>query len=430
MLKSTKNYLQKVYKVDNKVISLAEECLSELKPIFEKIDDIKLHNQIKVLSAMQSIPLQDYHFQSSTGYGYNDIARDAVEQVYSKTFETEDALVRPQIISGTHALTVSLFGLLRPNQELLSVTGTPYDSLKSVIGLGSDYEGSLKEWGITYRQVDFDKENFPDLEKIKKSLSSKTRVVLIQRSRGYSLRPSLSVKTIGEIIKVIKQFDNNIVCLVDNCYGEFVELLEPSQVGADIIVGSLIKNPGGGLCATGGYIAGRKELLKNIANRLTAPGLGAECGPMLGLTRDILTGFFQAPHVSGEALKSAVFASRMFEDLGFDVYPKWFEPRCDIVQAIVFNSSEKLISFCKGIQKSSPVDSNVFPEPSPMPGYTEKIIMAAGTFIQGSSIELSADGPLKEPYTVFFQGGLNFEHGKIGIIVSIQQLINDGFLKI
>ena len=403
------------------VYEYGESILKNLKERFEAIDAIAEYNQMKVLGALQKNKVSDIHFAATTGYGYNDIGRDILEDVYADVFHTESALVRPQIVSGTHALAVALSSNLLPGDELLSPVGKPYDTLEEVIGI-RDSKGSLKEYGVSYKQVDLLSDGSFDYENIKKAINEKTKLITIQRSKGYQTRPTLSVAKIGEIIKFVKEIKPDVICMVDNCYGEFVEVIEPSDVGADMVVGSLIKNPGGGLAPTGGYIAGRSDLVERASYRLTAPGLGKEVGATLGLNQALFQGLFLSPTVVSGALKAAIFAANIYEKLGFFVLPNGSESRHDIIQAIELGRPESLIAFCKGIQAAAPVDSHVTPEPCPMPGYDSDVIMAAGAFVQGSSIELSADGPIKPPYTVFFQGGLTWYHGKIGILMSLQKL--------
>ena len=366
-------------------------------------------------------------FYPSTGYGYNDLGRDTLEQVYADTFHTEAGLVRPQIACGTHALAVALFGNLRPGDELLSPVGKPYDTMEEVIGIRPSC-GSLAEYGVIYRQVDLLEDGTFDYENIKKAINEKTKMVTIQRSKGYQTRPSFSVKQIGDLISFIKSMRSDIICMVDNCYGEFVDTIEPTDVGADLMVGSLIKNPGGGLAPIGGYIVGKKEYVDAASYRMTSPGLGKEVGASLGVNGSFFQGFFLAPTVTRSALKSAVFAANIYEKLGFSVIPNSKEPRQDIIQAVTLGTPEGMVAFCKGIQHAAPVDSYVDPEAWDMPGYDSQVIMAAGAFVQGSSIELSADGPMKEPYAVYFQGGLTWEHGKFGILKSLQEMVNAGLV--
>jgi cystathionine beta-lyase family protein involved in aluminum resistance len=424
----SKSYVINNFRINPEIYDAVQEEEEKIRPVFDIIDTVRDFNQYKVVRSMQVNKLRDFHFSASTGYGYNDSGRDTLEAVYASVFNTEDALVRPQIISGTHALTLSLFGLLRPGDELISAVGKPYDTLSPVIGSSKMATGSLKDWGINYTECPLQKDGSPNLSELYRKLNKNTKLVLIQRSKGYSLRPSIDIQSISNIIHTVKSFNKEIICMVDNCYGEFVDSNEPTDVGADVIAGSLIKNPGGGICPTGGYIAGKRQYIEMISNRLTAPGLGKDCGPTLGLNNHLFMGLFLSPHVVGESLKSAVLASAVSRKYGFEASPGPNDKRTDIVQSIVLNNPKTLISFCKGVQKAAPVDHDVEPIPWDMPGYDEKIIMAAGAFIQGSSIELSADGPLKEPYVAFFQGGLNYSHGKLGIMVAFQQLYSDGLL--
>ncbi len=413
--------------VSEKVLKFSKEIEASLKERFEAIDEIAEYNQLKVIKAMQEARVSDIHFAGTTGYGYNDLGRDTLETVYAKAFHGEDALVRPQLISGTHALTVALSGNLRPGDEILSPVGKPYDTLEEVIGI-RDSVGSLKEYGITYRQVDLLENGDFDYENIKKAINEKTKLIEIQRSKGYATRPTLSVARIGELIAFIKAIKPDVICMVDNCYGEFVEKIEPTDVGADMIVGSLIKNPGGGLAPIGGYIVGRKDCIERAAYRLTAPGLGKEVGASLGVSQSLYQGLFLSPTVVAGALKGAIFAANIYEKLGFSVVPNGTESRHDIIQAITFGTPEGVIRFCEGIQAAAPVDSFVTPEPWAMPGYDSDVIMAAGAFVQGSSIELSADGPIKPPYAVYFQGGLTWYHAKLGIQMSLQKLLDAGLV--
>jgi len=408
--------------ISKKVYDFGNEILAGLKERFDAIDEVAEYNQMKVLNAMQECKVSDIHFAATTGYGYNDLGRDTLEEVYAKVFHTEDALVRPQIVSGTHALALALSSQLRPGDELLSPVGKPYDTLEEVIGIRESV-GSLAEYGITYRQVDLLEDGSFDWENIRKAINEKTKMVTIQRSKGYQTRPTLSVARIAELIKFVKEIKPDLICMVDNCYGEFVETIEPTDVGADMCVGSLIKNPGGGLAPTGGYIAGKKECIERAAARLTSPGLGKEVGASLGVISSFYQGFFLAPTVTASALKGAIFAANVYEKLGFGVVPNGTESRHDIIQAITFGTPEGVIEFCRGIQAAAPVDSFVVPEPWAMPGYDSDVIMAAGAFVQGSSIELSADAPIKPPYAVYFQGGLTWNHAKFGILMSLQKLV-------
>ena len=407
--------------ISEKVYTFGHQIEASLKERFDAIDTMAEYNQLKVIRAMQKNRVSAECFQTSSGYGYDDVGRDTLEKVYADVFQGEDALVRPQITCGTHALALALMSNLRPGDELLSPVGKPYDTLEEVIGIRPS-KGSLAEYGITYRQVDLLPDGSFDFEGIRAAINDKTKLVTIQRSKGYQTRPTLSVERIGELIRLIKEIKPEVICMVDNCYGEFVEEREPLEVGADMIVGSLIKNAGGGLAPIGGYIVGKKECIENAAYRLTSPGLGKEVGASLGVIQSFYQGLFQAPVVTAGALKGAIFAANIYEKLGFDVIPNGSESRHDIIQAVTFGKPEGLIAFCEGIQAAAPVDSFVTPEPWDMPGYDAKVIMAAGAFVQGSSIELSADGPLKPPYAVYFQGGLTWYHAKLGILMSLQKL--------
>lgn len=415
--------------ISKEVYDYGQEIEEKLKERFETIDETAEYNQLKVIQAMQNCRVSDIHFASSSGYGYNDLGRDNLEEVYAQAFHAQAALVRPQITCGTHALAVALAANLRPGDELLAISGKPYDTLEEVIGIRPS-NGSLAEYGITYRQVDLIGEGYFDFEGIRNAISEKTKMVHIQRSKGYQTRRTLSVSDIGEAIAFVKSIREDIICMVDNCYGEFVERIEPTDVGADLCVGSLIKNPGGGLAPTGGYIVGKEAYVENCAYRLTSPGLGKEVGANFGLMQSFYQGFFLAPTVTAGALKGAIFAANIYESLGFDVLPNGQESRHDIIQAITFGNPEGVIEFCKGIQAAAPVDSFAEPEPGEMPGYDSDVIMAAGAFVQGSSIELSADGPIKPPYAVYFQGGLTWEHAKFGILMSLQKLVDAKLAKI
>ena len=421
----------RAFGIDGRVIDFGNRILEELRGRFEAIDERAEINQLKVIRAMQKNRVGENHLNGSTGYGYNDSGRDVLERVYADVFRTEDALVRSQITCGTHALTIALSAILRPGDELLSPVGKPYDTLEGVIGIeGSGTKGSLREFGIGYRQVDLLADSEFDYEGIRAAINGKTKLVTIQRSKGYALRKTLSVEKIGELISFIKGIKPEVICMVDNCYGEFVEITEPAEVGADLCVGSLIKNPGGGLAPLGGYLVGRKDLIELAACRLTAPGLGKEVGASLQVNPAFYQGLFLAPTVVANALKSAVFAANLSEKLGFTASPSGAESRHDIIQAIAFGSPERVIAFCQGIQQAAPVDSYVLPEPYPMPGYHSDVIMAAGAFVQGSSIELSADAPIEPPYSVFFQGGLTWPHGKLGILKALQNMVDGGFVEL
>ena len=409
--------------ISKEVYDLGEKVIDDLKDRFLEYDKVAEFNQLKILAAMQKNKVSAECLLGTTGYGYNDLGRDTLERVYADTFKGEDALVRPQITCGTHALALALMSNLRPGDELLSPVGKPYDTLEEVIGIRPSM-GSLAEYGVSYRQVDLLPDGSYDFDGIKNAINKNTKLVTIQRSKGYAMRPSLSVERIGELVSFIRGIKKDVIIMVDNCYGEFVETREPLEVGADMIVGSLIKNPGGGLAPTGGYIVGKKECIENAAHRLTSPGLGKEVGASLSMNQSLFQGFFLAPTVTCGALKSAVFAANLYERLGYFVVPNGSEKRCDIIQSVELKSAEALKAFCKGIQAAAPVDSYVTPEPWDMPGYDSQVIMAAGAFVQGSSIELSADGPLKEPYAVYFQGGLTWYHGKVGILNSLQKLVD------
>ena len=423
------NEAYKALGVSENVLAFSETILSDLKDRFAAIDAIAEANQLKVIAAMQKNRVAANHFNLSTGYGYDDEGRDTLERVYADCFGAEAALVRPQITCGTHALALALGANLLPGDELLSPVGGPYDTLEEVIGIRESV-GSLKEYGVSYRQVDLLPDGSFDTDKICAAISNKTKLITIQRSKGYATRPSFSVAQIGELIALCKQCKPDVICMVDNCYGEFTELIEPVNVGADLMVGSLIKNPGGGLAPTGGYICGRADLIERCARRLTAPGLGREVGANLGLLTQFYQGFFLAPTVVSSAVKGAVFAANCYEKLGFHVIPGASEVRHDIIQAVELGSREGMIAFCKGIQDAAPVDSYVTPEPAPMPGYDSDVIMAAGAFVQGSSIELSADGPTRPPYAVYFQGGLTWYHAKLGILMSLQKMLEAGLISL
>lgn len=415
--------------ISGEVYEYGAEIEKSLKARFDKIDETAEFNQMKVIDAMQKRKVSAECFHATSGYGYNDFGRDTLEDVYAECFHGEAALVRPQITCGTHALALALMSNLRPGDELLSPVGKPYDTLEEVIGIRPS-TGSLAEYGITYRQVDLINNKDFDYEGIRSAINEKTKLVTIQRSKGYETRPSLSVEKIGELIAFIKSVKPDVICMVDNCYGEFVEEREPLEVGADMIVGSLIKNLGGGLAPIGGYIVGKKECVDNAAYRLTSPGLGKEVGASLGLIQSFYQGLFQAPTVVSGALKGAIFAANIYEKLGFPVIPNGTESRHDIIQAVSLGTPEGVIAFCQGIQAAAPVDSYVTPEPWDMPGYDSKVIMAAGAFVQGSSIELSADGPIKPPYAVYFQGGLTWYHAKLGILMSLQKLMDAGLVEL
>ena len=403
------------------LLTLKERVLDELAPSFRRIEQMSEENTLKVLTAMRECKVSDIHFNTSSGYAYDDIGRSKLEELYAKVFAAESALVRTQFVSGTHALATVLFGILRPGDKIVSLTGTPYDTMQTVIGHTASSSGSLKEYGILYDELPLN-EGRVDVERIADVLDERTKMVLIQRSRGYSKRPTLLIEDIREICNQVHRLRPDCICFVDNCYGEFVESLEPTQAGADIMAGSLIKNPGGGLAPTGGYIVGREDLVELASYRLTAPGMGAELGASLVNNRLFFQGLFLAPHVVSQALKGALFAAGIFENLGYTTYPRISDERGDIIQAIELGTAEKLVAFCSGVQKYSPVDSFVKPEPWDMPGYTDQIIMAAGTFVQGASIEFSADGPLRPPYNVYLQGGLTFEQVMFGILGAAEEI--------
>ena len=421
---------QPFFELDPAIRQAGQDALKRAKPDFQRIDEITEYNQLKVLSAFIRHGVSESHFVSSTGYGYDDRGRDTLDRVFADVMGAEDALVRHTFACGTHTLAVALYGVLRPGDTMLSATGTPYDTIHSVIGLSGEGQGSLKDFGVRYRQADLGRDGLPDLPAICATIDSSTKMVYIQRSRGYSLRPSLSVRQIGEVVRAVKAVKPDVIVMVDNCYGEFVEEREPLSVGADLIAGSLIKNPGGGIAPTGGYIAGRRDLIESCAYRLTTPGTGREIGCTLGNNRELFMGTFHAPNVTGEALKTAVFTAALFEGFGFDVTPRYDEPRADIIQAVQLREREALCTFIRGIQQGAPVDSFVVPEPSPMPGYDCDVIMASGSFTFGSSIELSADAPLREPFAAWMQGGVNFNSGRLGAILAAQSMLNAGFLNL
>ena len=424
MLKETEKLMMEAYNIKPHVFELYKQALNDVEEQFKIYDEIREYNQLKVVNAFQEERISDMHFTNSSGYGYDDIGRDTLDKVYARIFNTESALVRPHFVNGTHAIGCALMGNLRTNDTMLCITGTPYDTLHNIIGIsGKDNIGSLREYGVNYKQVDlkdgtFDKESIINVLKEDPSI----KLVHIQRSTGYGWRKSFLVSEIGEIISVIKEIRSDVCVFVDNCYGELIDTIEPTDVGADLIAGSLIKNLGGGIAPTGGYIAGKKKYVDQAAFRLTTPGIGGECGSTFGVMRQLYQGLFLAPHIVMEAVKGAVFCARIMEIAGFEVLPKYNDKRSDIIQAIKFNDREKLIAFCKGIQKGSPIDSFVECEPWAMPGYNDEVIMAAGAFIQGSSIELSADAPIREPYIAYLQGGLTFDHAKIGILISLNSL--------
>ncbi len=412
----------------DKVMALMESAERQIESAFRQIEKTIDLNQWKVISAFQKHKVSDYHFASSTGYGYNDRGREVLDLVYADAMGAEAALVRPHFVSGTHTIGTALFGVLRPGEHLLYITGKPYDTLHKVIGKPGDGMGSLQDFGIAYSEVALTEDGAPDWSAIAAAIQPNTKVIGIQRSRGYSWRPSFTVEQIGEMVRFVKEVNPALIVFVDNCYGEFTELQEPTEVGVDLMAGSLIKNPGGGIAPSGGYIAGRRDLVELAAYRLTAPGIGGEVGAMLGATRAMFQGLFLAPHLVGQAVKGSVFAASVFEELGFESHPRWQTPRTDLIQAIRFTSADHLITFVQGIQKAAAVDSHVVPEPWDMPGYEHPVIMAAGTFIQGGSLELSADAPIREPYIAYLQGGLTYSHCKLGVLTAIQHMEDKGLL--
>ncbi|MCI9596364.1 MAG: hypothetical protein HFE75_03520 [Firmicutes bacterium] len=413
-----------------KVLDLISEAEADIKDQFEYLDDIMSFNQYKVLTAFQKNRISDTHFAWNTGYGYDDAGREALEHVYADIFKTEAALVRPIIVNGTHALTLTLTGILRPGDELIYCTGAPYDTLEEVIGIRGEGKGSLKEFGVTYQQVELTADGSIDLDALKKAISPKTRMVTVQRATGYGWRKAITIQQIQEWASFVHEINPKIVCMVDNCYGEFLDIKEPTEVGADVLAGSLIKNPGGGLALTGGYIAGRQDLIDNISYRMTSPGIGGECGLMFGQTRTMFQGLFLAPKTVNGAVKGAALCAKAFEKLGYEVCPQAEEQRSDIIEAIKLGSPEAVVAFCEGIQAAAPIDSYVKPIPWDMPGYEDQVVMAAGAFVQGSSIELSADAPIREPYIVYFQGGLTYEHSKFGVTKALQALYEQNLISL
>ncbi|MDU4891842.1 MAG: methionine gamma-lyase family protein [Clostridium sp.] len=426
MLDITKEYLSNNFKINEEVFKVSEQALKDVSEQFKLLDEIREFNQLKVLNAFQEERISDMHFTNSSGYGYGDVGRDSLDKVFARVFNAEAALVRPHFVNGTHAIGCALFGNLRPGDTLLTVCGSPYDTLHNIIGISKETNiGSLREYGVNYKQIELTATGKVNIEEMQKVLSedSSIKMVHIQRSTGYGWRNSLMVSEIAEVIKAAKEAKDEVICFVDNCYGEFVDTVEPTDVGADLIAGSLIKNAGGGIAPTGGYIAGKEAYVNQAAYRLTIPGIGGECGSTFGVMRTLFQGLFLAPHVAMEAVKTAIFCARIMELLGFEVLPKSTERRSDIIQAIKFKDKDKVINFCKGIQAGSPIDSFVECEPWDMPGYEDQVIMAAGAFIQGSSIELSADAPIREPYIAYLQGGLTFDHGKTGVLMALSRII-------
>lgn len=424
-----KEILYDKFEVNKEIIDYVESKELLIHDRFKDINQIKEYNQYKVIAAMQECKLNSQDFHWTSGYGYGDVGRDKAEQVYSKVFHTEDALVRPTIVSGTHAINLALSALLRPDDELLYISGTPYDTLLKVIGLQGDKTGTLVDFGITYNEIPL-AHNKIQLEEVKKAISHKTKIVAIQRSTGYSDRRALTIGEIEEAIKSIREYNKDVIIFVDNCYGEFLEIKEPTDVGADIMAGSLIKNPGGGIALSGGYVVGKADLIEQVANRSTAPGIGKECGLTFGTTRATLQGLFLAPHIVSEAVKGALLVAIVYSNLGFRVVPAVDDKRSDIIQAVELKTGERVVAFCKGIQSASAVDSYISPEPWEMPGYEDKVVMAAGGFVEGSSIELSADGPMREPYFAYYQGGLTYEHCKLGVMKSMQNLYDKDLIQL
>ena len=424
----TNQLLNEHFKIDEKVLSLVDDAEKEVKSQFAKLDDIMAYNQYKVLDAFQKNRISDMHFSWNTGYGYDDPGRDAIERTYADIFHTDAALVRPTIVNGTHALAITLLGILRPGDELIYCTGGPYDTLEEVIGIRGEGNGSLKDYGISYKQVELLPDGSLDLEGIRRAISPKTKMVTVQRATGYGWRKAITIDQIEEWASFIKELNPDIIKMVDNCYGEFLDIKEPTDVGADVIAGSLIKNPGGGLALTGGYVAGRQDLIDKIQYRMTCPGIGGECGLTFGQTRAMFQGIFLAPKVVNGAVKGAVLCGEVYKKLGYEICPQTDDTRSDIIQAVRLGSPEKVVAFCEGIQAAAPIDANVKPIPWDMPGYESQVVMAAGAFVQGSSIELSADAPIREPYNVYFQGGLTYEHSKFGVIKSVDTLLKKGLI--
>lgn len=426
----TDKFLKEKFNIDPRVLELSAQAEAAISPMFARLDDIMTYNQYKVLDAMQRNGLKDMHFGWNTGYGYDDPGRDAIERIYSDVFHTDSALVRPNIVNGTHALAITLMGILRPGDELIYCTGGPYDTLEEVIGIRGEGNGSLRDYGVTYKQVDLCPDGSMDLDRIKEAISPKTRMVCAQRATGYAWRKAITIGQIKQWAQSVKEMDPDIITMADNCYGEFLDIYEPTDTGVDVIAGSLIKNPGGGLALTGGYVAGRADLIDKIQYRMTCPGIGGECGLTFGQTRTMLQGLFQAPKVVNGAVKGAILCGQVYKMLGFDVCPEPDDERSDIIQAVKLGTPQALETFCQAIQAAAPVDSHVTPLPWDMPGYDSQVIMAAGAFIQGSSIELSADAPMREPFNVYFQGGLTYEHSKFGVIKSVDSLLKKGHISL
>ncbi len=427
---SIKNYMNDKMEISSEVLEIIKNSEAQIIDEFKSLEDILFYNQIKVLNDFQKNRISDMHFSWNTGYGYNDPGREALENVYATLFSTEAALVRPLIVNGTHALALTFSGILRPGDELIYSTGAPYDTLEEVIGTRGEGKGSLKDFGIKYSQVDLNENGCIDFDKLKEAINEKTKMVALQRATGYAFRKAITIEEIREWVIFVKNINKEIICMVDNCYGEFLDIIEPTDVGVDVMAGSLIKNPGGGLALSGGYIVGRRDLIEKISYRMTAPGIGGECGLTFGQTRNMLQGLFIAPKTVNGALKGAILCSKVYENLGFEVCPKSNDIRSDIIQSIKFGNKDAVIAFCEGIQAAAPIDSHVKPIPWDMPGYEDQVIMASGSFVQGSSIELSADAPMRPPFIAYFQGGLTYEHSKYGVIKSLQYLINKNLIKL
>jgi cystathionine beta-lyase family protein involved in aluminum resistance len=430
MQRNTYQLLNQSFGIREAVLNAVAKAEDQVRGIFQELDDVMAYNQYKVLAAFQKNKISDMHFGWNTGYGYNDPGREALEKVYADVFGTEAALVRPIIVNGTHALTLALTGILRPEDELIYCTGNPYDTLEEVIGIRGEGKGSLKDFGVKYKQIELKPDGTVDLEALGTAISPKTRIIALQRATGYGWRKAIAIPEIEEWARFVKSIRPDIVCMVDNCYGEFLDTKEPTEVGADVIAGSLIKNPGGGLALTGGYIAGRSDLIEKISWRMTSPGIGGECGLTFGQTRTMFQGLFIAPKTVNGAVKGAILCAKVFENLGFDVCPKPEDQRSDIIEAVKLGAPEAVVAFCEGIQASAPVDSHVKPVPWDMPGYEDQVIMAAGAFVQGSSIELSADAPIRPPYIVYFQGGLTYEHSRFGVMKALQALYDKNLLRL
>lgn len=430
MKNNTFELLNKEFGIHEKVLNAITAAEKQVAGIFQELESIMAYNQYKILDAFQKNRISDMHFSWNTGYGYNDPGREALEKVYAAVFKTEAALVRPIIVNGTHALTLTLTGILRPEDELIYCTGKPYDTLEEVIGIRGSGKGSLKDFGVKYKQVELKADGSIDFKALRAAITPKTRIVTVQRATGYGWRKAITIPEIEEWARFVKSIRREIVCMVDNCYGEFLDGKEPTEVGADVVAGSLIKNPGGGLALTGGYIAGRSDLIENISYRMTSPGIGGECGLTFGQTRTMLQGLFIAPKTVNGAVKGAILCAKVFQNLGFDICPKPEEKRSDIIEAVKLGNPESIIAFCEGIQAAAPIDSHVKPIPWDMPGYEDPVIMAAGAFVQGSSIELSADAPIRAPYIVYFQGGLTYEHSKFGVIKALQTLYEKNLVQL